>query len=129
MCENELLFHVALLLLCNHTLCSMDLYLDYCFLTWLWLLKMSQDFLRVQVKLASIWCLYLVSIFLIVVSDVWKLISEKSVGTTELHYSTKKREHSLSILKAFFVRHSSEYEPSDCDCDTRQSMNRRKLIT
>ena len=23
---------------------------------------------------------------------------EKSVGTTELHYSTKKREHSFSIL-------------------------------
>ena len=28
---------------------------------------------------------------------------EKSVGTTELHYSTKKRKHSFSILKAFFV--------------------------
>ena len=26
---------------------------------------------------------------------------EKSVGTTELHYSTKKREHCFSILKAF----------------------------
>ena len=38
---------------------------------------------------------------------------EKSVGTTELHYSTKKLEHSLSILKAFFVRHLSEYETSD----------------
>ena len=43
---------------------------------------------------------------------------EKSVGTTELHYSTKNREHSLSILKAFLVRHSSEYETS------RQSMKR-----
>ena len=32
-------------------------------------------------------------------------IREKSVGTTELHYSTKKREYSASILKAFFVRH------------------------
>ena len=37
---------------------------------------------------------------------------EKSVGTTELHYSTKKREHSFSILKAFLS-------------DTRQSMKRR----
>ena len=27
---------------------------------------------------------------------------EKSVGTTEFHYCTKKREHSFSILKAFF---------------------------
>ena len=32
-----------------------------------------------------------------------------------LHYSTKKRKHSFSILKAFFVRHSSEYETSDND--------------
>ena len=31
-----------------------------------------------------------------------KLYLEKSVGTTELHYSTKKREHCFSILKAFF---------------------------
>ena len=42
-------------------------------------------------------------------------VREKSVGTTELHYSTNKREHSLSILKAFLVRHSSEYETSDND--------------
>ena len=42
-------------------------------------------------------------------------ISEKSVGTTEVHYSTKKWKHSFSILKAFFVRHSSEYETSDND--------------
>ena len=41
---------------------------------------------------------------------------EKSVGTTELHYSTKKRYHVLTILKSFFfVRHSSEYETSDSD--------------
>ena len=40
---------------------------------------------------------------------------EKSVGTAELHYSTNKRKHSFSILKAFFVRHSSEYETSDND--------------
>ena len=32
-----------------------------------------------------------------------------------IYYSTKKREHSFSILKAFFVRHSSEYETSDND--------------
>ena len=43
------------------------------------------------------------------------LRGEKSVGTTELHYSTKKRKHSFGILKAFFVRHSSEYETSDND--------------
>ena len=42
-------------------------------------------------------------------------IREKPVGTTELHYSTKKREHSFSLLKDFFVRHSSEYETSDND--------------
>ena len=42
-------------------------------------------------------------------------ISEKSVGTTELHYSTKKWEHSLSILKAFFVR------------QTLMSVRRKKL--
>ena len=29
-------------------------------------------------------------------------VCEKSVGTTELHYSTKKRKHSFGILKAFF---------------------------
>ena len=33
-----------------------------------------------------------------------------SVGTTELYHSAKKRQHSFHILKAFFVRHSSEYE-------------------
>ena len=38
---------------------------------------------------------------------------EKSVGTTELHYSTKKRYHVLTILKSFF------------SSDTRQSMKRR----
>ena len=42
-------------------------------------------------------------------------ICEKSFGTTELHYSTKKQEHSFSILKAFFVQQSSEYETSDND--------------
>ena len=40
-------------------------------------------------------------------------LREKSVGTTELHYSRKKRYHVLTILKSFFfVRHSSEYETS-----------------
>ena len=29
--------------------------------------------------------------------------------------STKKRQHYLDILKAFFVRHSSEYKTSDSD--------------
>ena len=50
------------------------------------------------------------------------LILEKSVGTTELHYSTKKREHSFSILKAFLVRHSSEYETSDNDRKANRSI-------
>ena len=27
---------------------------------------------------------------------------EKFVGTTELHYNTRRWEHSLSILKSFF---------------------------
>ena len=30
------------------------------------------------------------------------IVIEKSVGTTELDYSMKKREHSFSILKNFF---------------------------
>ena len=29
--------------------------------------------------------------------------------------STKKRQHYFDILKAFFVRHSSEYKTSDSD--------------
>ena len=33
------------------------------------------------------------------------------VGTTELHYSSKKREHSHSE-NISFVQHSSEYETS-----------------
>ena len=31
------------------------------------------------------------------------------------HNSTKKRQHYFDILKAFFVRHSSEYKTSDSD--------------
>ena len=46
----------------------------------------------------------------------------KSVGTTELHYSTKKREHCFNILKAFFVRHSSEYETSDSDRKVKRNI-------
>ena len=38
---------------------------------------------------------------------------EKSVGTTEPQDSMKKWKHSVSILKAVLVRHSSEYEKSD----------------
>ena len=34
--------------------------------------------------------------------------------------STKKRQHYFDILKAFFVRHSSEYKTSDSD----QKVNR-----
>ena len=37
----------------------------------------------------------------------------QSVGIAELHYSSKKREHSLSILKSFF--RPTEYETSDKD--------------
>ena len=33
-----------------------------------------------------------------------------SVDTTEIYHSTKKRQHNFEILKAFIVRHSSEYE-------------------
>ena len=32
-----------------------------------------------------------------------------------LYNSTKKRQHYFDILKAFFVRHSSEYKTSDSD--------------
>ena len=41
--------------------------------------------------------------------------SNQSVGTAELYNSTKKRQHYFDILKAFFVRHSSEYKTSDSD--------------
>ena len=52
------------------------------------------------------------------------VMPEKSVGTTELNYSTKKRKHSFSILKAFFVRHSSEYETSDNDRKVNRNISR-----
>ena len=32
-----------------------------------------------------------------------------------LYNSTKKRQHYFDILKAYFVRHSSEYRTSDSD--------------
>ena len=41
------------------------------------------------------------------------LLGEKSDAITELPYSSKKREHPLSLLKSFF------------SSDTRQSMKRR----
>ena len=37
------------------------------------------------------------------------IVREKSVGTTELHYSTKKRKHSFSILKARTEKKSFQY--------------------
>ena len=37
-------------------------------------------------------------------------------------YSSKKRKHSFSILKAFFVRHSSEYETSDNDRKVKRNI-------
>ena len=40
----------------------------------------------------------------------------------EFHYSTKNREHCFSILKAFFVRHSSEYETSDSDRKVKRNI-------
>ena len=42
-------------------------------------------------------------------------VIEKSVGTTELYNSMKKRQSCFDILKAFFVRNSSEYKTSDSD--------------
>ena len=64
--------------------------------------------------------------------DLYSQVFEKSDGTTELHYGSRKREHSLNILKAAFVRHSSEYERSDNDisysdeCRTHKAFNMLK---
>ena len=33
----------------------------------------------------------------------------------DVYNSTKKRQHYFDLLKAFFVRHSSEYKTSDSD--------------
>ena len=40
---------------------------------------------------------------------------ERGCRFLELHSSSNEWEHSPSILKAFFARHSSEYETSDND--------------
>ena len=56
-------------------------------------------------------------------------VRKQSVGTTELYYSTKKRQHSLDILKSFF---SSDTHPklsySD-ECRTKKAFKyvKRKL--
>ena len=47
-----------------------------------------------------------------------------SVGTTELYNSTKKRQHYIDILKAFFVQHSSEYKTSDGDRKVNRNIYR-----
>ena len=44
-----------------------------------------------------------------------KMIHDVFIIIIIFHFSTKKRKHSFGILKAFFVRHSSEYETSDND--------------
>ena len=49
------------------------------------------------------------------------IINVKSLGTTELWYSAKSGNIS-HILKAFFVRHSSEYETSDNDRNVIQNL-------
>ena len=61
-------------------------------------------------------------IFIYIFIYIYIYLYEKSVGTTELHYSTKKREHCFSILKAYFVRHSSEYGTSDSDRKVKRSI-------
>ena len=38
---------------------------------------------------------------------------ERRFAMKEYQYSTKKREHSFSILKVFFIQHLAEYEMSD----------------
>ena len=57
---------------------------------------------------------------------------QQSVDTTELYNSTKKRQHYFDILKAFFVRHSSEYQSIKRFGDyptfyTLMSVGRKKL--
>ena len=55
-------------------------------------------------------------------------MAERTIQTVKkalnkaFHYSTKKREHCFSILKAFFVRHSSEYETSDSDRKVKRNI-------
>ena len=38
------------------------------------------------------------------------------------YYSMKKRQHSLDILKAFFIQYSSEYKTSDSDQQVNQNI-------
>ena len=40
---------------------------------------------------------------------------QRVLTRNEYYNSTKKRQHYFDILKAFFVRHSSEYKTSDSD--------------
>ena len=48
---------------------------------------------------------------------------EEPVGTTELHYSTKKRYHVLGILKSLFSSDiRQEYETSDSDRKVNQNL-------
>ena len=47
---------------------------------------------------------------------------ERSVGTTEHHYSRKKRKYYFSMLKAFVDPHSSEYEESDSNGKVNRSI-------
>ena len=61
--------------------------------------KLSKcNFLSAQAKSEEIYIhiyiIYIIYIYLY----IYIYIYEKSVGTTELHYSTKKREHCFSIL-------------------------------
>ena len=59
------------------------------------------------------------------VAEKYKNIETQSwddITIEEFHYSTKKREHCFSILKAFFVRHSSEYETSDSDRKVKRNI-------
>ena len=40
------------------------------------------------------------------------IFNKEFVVTTELYYNMKKRQYSFDMMKAFLVRHSSEYETS-----------------
>ena len=48
----------------------------------------------------------------LVVTDIEDDICSRK---TDFYNGTKKRQHYFDILKAFFVRHSSEYKTSDSD--------------
>ena len=57
--------------------------------------------------------MYINYIYICVCVCVCVCVCEKSVGTTELHYSMKKRYHVLDILKSLF------------SSDAHQSIKRR----